>query len=208
MEKNKAMFLDKIEELADVANDIIDAYRNDELKRPEFILIDLCYKVLYLEALYSYKDVPDESPKPPKKAEPKGAIQQIKAMLGKPAPSAVETPAPAKVKESQTKSAVKKPEKLSNQKYITKDWGDYFDSPFIEIYGRENKGYTFYSTLTKNNEQMDVSFAPATTFEELKLQYDTFMPEYFEIQDRNGYAKLYIKTISSCDGKPVENKKY
>lgn len=216
---------EKFDELVEKATDIIDEYSNGTINDTALKLMDMCYNILLISELEKLApktvkskteaDAPAKGkkipPLPPQLTPLKEVSEEDKKDLNaafnasKPVAAVIpQPPAPSKIA----------PKPKTNQKYIDGNWRSYFDDGWITVYERHVPAknspmeHVFFSTLTKTGEQMDVAFGGfwESKFNEIKKDSATFIPDSFEIQERNGYAKLYVKSIGSVDqgGKPIE----
>lgn len=104
--------------------------------------------------------------------------------------------------------APKKPAKIENARYIDSSYSTHFTDPFIEVFQRNVKRkdgtiYEAYATIDKNGRRVDVSFATSLHIEELRYNFNEFFPAQCEIQNKNGFARLYITQLVQSAGVPM-----
>lgn len=188
-------FLNKLEELADLATTYLETFRESgQLPAINISFMDLCYNILYINALEQSAAEPRELP----------AIQgdhtdpvQLKPVVKQ----ATDTQAP-----NAGQAAPQAPQ-FESQEFIDTNYNTYFDFPWITVFIRRRHCKNgsikeFFSTRAKTGKLLDVCFPKPVEayFKENMQQSAIFMPTQFIIQQQNAYAKIYITEIGNFMG--------
>lgn len=199
------IFNQKFAELVETAREYRTECVVDEFKATS-ALLDLCYKIEYVadvrkwaESLNAPKPDNEHASAPKRDLSPE--ITAIKSMI---ADSPKQEQASIFEPQSSTKA-----KKVENAHFIDNSLNTYFDNDLlIEVYQRNVKRkdgtiYETYATLDKNGRRLDVSFASSFNIENVRGEYNTFLPCDYEVQNKNGYARLYIKSCYRIGGEPM-----